>query len=117
MNEISSAVTFWIFDAWRRMASQLHVRGTKSGKSLASEAGMLWSDPKDSKISLELVDERGQKVEWRVPLADARFSFGTLATNNAAAFGLDDAIWLAFLLAEFPDGSTLLFAERFVDRR
>ena len=116
MQEISSEVAFWIFDAWQRMASHLQVKGTRSGSSLASEAGMRWTDPKDSKIALELVDDKGQKHEWRVPLADAKFSFGTrlgLATPAFPDFG--GGIWLAFLLAEFPDGSQLLFAERFVE--
>ena len=115
MNEISFDVAFWILDAWRRMASQLQVKGTRSGSSLASSAGILWSDPNDSKISLELVDANGQKHEWRLPLADAKFSFATSKLAAPLSMGLGEGIWLAFLLAEFPDGSTLLFGERLVE--
>lgn len=113
MNEIPSAVAFWIFSAWARMTSHLHVRGTRSGKSLALESGILWSDPKDYKISLELVDDKGRKDEWRISLKGAQFFFEVPESGSAPTFG--EGIWLLLLLAKLPDGSQILLGERFIE--
>jgi hypothetical protein len=114
MHEISSEVAFWILNAWRRMAAQLQVRGTKGNESKMLPAGILWCDPQLSKVRLVILDDLGQKEEWPLSLSGATFTFG-VPKESASFPELAGNAWHGYLLAELPDGETVLFAERFLE--
>jgi|SRR5579875_1142659 len=112
MIEISSAEAFWILDAYRRMASQLHVSGTIRNESISLPGVIWWSMPDDSKVCIALADvERKQKRECKLSLKDAHFWFEPVASSEVPA----GEVWLSFLKIESPDGAiSLLLGERFV---
>ena len=66
MIPISSAVAFWILDAYRRMGSQLHFRGVFKGEKFEWGATVGSTTIIGDRISLKLFDwSDGQKGEWR----------------------------------------------------
>jgi hypothetical protein len=114
MTDISSGVAFWIFDAWRKVEAQLQVVSI-NGALRASTPAVIWHTfPIASKISMVILLDDGQKREWELPLADAKFSFGTV--GECAVFPeFAEGKWVSFLVADLPSGTQMLFAERFVD--
>jgi hypothetical protein len=114
MNEISSGIAFWIFDAWRRMSAQVQVETTKGIKSGGSPGAIWRTSPNPFKISVVMLDTQGQKNEWVVPLEGCKFSFG-VPLESAPFPEYAEGIWLSYLVVDFPDGAQTVFAERFID--
>ncbi len=72
--------------------------------------------PNNSIIALDIVDPTGHKGEWDVFLGNATFTFGVVP--EATPFPeFTGGRWVSYLLARYPDGSELLFGERFIEEK
>jgi hypothetical protein len=115
MNEISSAVAFWILDAWRQLEAQLQVNAIRGISSQGSPAVVWRTSPNELKISLVALAARGQKIEWNLDLHDCKFSFGTAADSTLYP-EFSEGKWVSFLLAEWVGDKRLIFAQRFLTK-
>jgi hypothetical protein len=115
MTEISSEFTFWILDAYRKMAAQLHVSGTILTESIALPGVIWWTMPADSRFCMALLDiDREQRREWRISLAETKFWFDpTGASPPDGLKELSGETWLSFLHIE-GSSISLWIGERFV---
>lgn len=109
MQEISSEMAFWVLDAWQRMARPLQVLGVKGSAAKVEPAKIYWVAPSDSKISVNMLNN-GRAEEWRLSLADAKFSF-CASVKSCPSSKSRNIFWRSHLLAELRGGKTLLFAE------
>lgn len=114
MISISSDVGLWIVEAYRRMASQLHVTGKIDGKDRDSSGVIAETSPIDRKICLVLFDEeKWQNEKCFASLADAKFLFdpvGDPAGESNSDFGRSRSS----LEIELANGARLLLVERFI---
>jgi hypothetical protein len=117
MNEISSGLAFWIFDAWRKMTAQLKVvGGVVPARSRESAVVIQRVSPNTFIIALDISDTLGEKKGWDVFLGNARFSFGVVP--EASSFPeLRDGSWVSFLQVQFSNGDGLLFGERSIKEK
>jgi hypothetical protein len=112
MNEISSRVAFWILEAWRKMDAQLHFVSLNTTPS-NSPAKVWRTAPSDSSIWLVRLLDDGQKMECRLSLADAKFSFG-VEEELTPFHELTEGVFVSVLTADLPDGAKFIFGEQFL---
>lgn len=117
MIEISSALAFWILDAYRKMAAQLHVSGTILTELIALPGVIWWTMPADSKFCMALLDiDREQRRECVISLPDAKFWFDPMGASLPDELKeLGGETWLSFLHIE-GSSISLWIGERFVKK-
>jgi hypothetical protein len=77
MNEISKTLAFWIFEAWRRLDSQLQTAHLNPAGCASGSSGWIRrTDETGGRVSMESSDRpMGQNKEWTIALNGAKFSF------------------------------------------
>jgi hypothetical protein len=113
MKEISSGVAFWILEAWRKMDAQLHLISLNTQPS-NSPAKVWRTSPSDSSVWMVILLDNGQNKEWRLSLADAKFSFG-VESECAPFHELTEGVFVSVLSADLPTGTKFIFGEQFFE--
>jgi hypothetical protein len=113
MMSISSSEAFLILGKWRDNKAQLQIGFFKPGKNAGTPGVITDTSPKDETIEA-LIVVNGQTAKWRFPLRGASFQYGEPA-DSAVFPEFAEGKWSSYLVAELPDGNTILFAERFAE--
>lgn len=113
MTSISSSDAFLILGKWRDNKSQLQISLERQGKSAGTPAVIIETSPNEEGISASIVAS-GQAALWRCNFRGASFQYGE-AADSAAFPEFAEGRWVSYLLADMPDGGTVLFAERFLE--
>jgi hypothetical protein len=104
MNEISTTVAFWIFDAWKRLGPQLQTGyRTSSGTAIGDVVRIIRTDPAGATLSMQAVARTiGQNIEWERSFAESRFSFD-VSSEGAATMTIEFSNGNKMLIAEVPE--------------
>jgi hypothetical protein len=113
MRNISSSDAFLILGKWRDKKSQLQISFAGRGQLAGTPAVVIETSPQEETLSASIVAS-GQAAVWRCNLRGASFQYGE-ASDSAVFPEFAEGKWVSYLLAELPEGKTILFAERFLE--
>jgi len=113
--DISSAIGFWILDAYCRIGSTLHLRGCIDGEQVDCLAEIESTTCIDSRILIRLFGDNDQidpEQKQFLTVADADFRFAPVGSSCSNSGGkLDSALEITF-----PHGGLLVLEEKLPEK-
>lgn len=109
--DISADRAYWLLHSYSARATRLHFGGVISGEEAACDAVILEVDRELQLAVVELFEASGTRSWCRpVPLRNATFQLAMLGDPDVEQWAASP--FHLVLALRYPDGTTLVFAER-----
>ena len=109
---ISTERAFWILNSLRRRGSRLEFSATIQEQCEKCGAKVIHVSQRELSITIQLLTDDGQ-TSWDRVILLREASFDYLQLGEASFEPYEKFCWHSALRAEFPDGTTMYFAEPF----